>query len=139
MSIFSSDIIEKELGYDPDPDKNMRLQIERKFNRLCDNYNPAQSIDISIDILTFLKYGMSDFMEYLRMNAWRNTGDVFLPPDWKGDFLYISNYRVEIINLTDGRSGVQVSWRYTNSLEYQSIDLCFDITGFMKNYKDWCI
>lgn len=131
MSLFDKDIIEKELGYDPDPDKNMRLQIEKKFNQLCDNYNPVQSIDV----LTFLKYGMSDFMEYLQMNTWRNT-DIFLPPEWKGDFLYISGYRVTIIKLTSGRSGVQVSWKYTNSIEYQSIDLCFDITGFIKKYKN---
>ena len=125
MSVFSSDIIERELGYDPDPDKNMRFQIERKFNRLCDNYNPTAQLS---DMLEFLKYGMSDFMEYLQMNTWRNTGDVILPPDWKGDFLYIS-----------GLAGVQVSWRYTNRLEYQCIDLCIDITGFMEKYKNWCI
>lgn len=135
MSLFDKDIIEKELGYDPDPYKNMRFQIEKKFNRLCDNYNPTQSIDM----LTFLKYGMSDFMEYLQMNAWRNTGEVILPPEWKGDFLYISGYRVTIIKLTDGRSGVQVSWKYINSIEYQSIDLYFDIIGFMTRYKNWCI
>ena len=135
MSVFSSDIIEKELGYDPDPDKNMRFQIERKFNRLLDNYTPARSNDV----LTFLKYGMSDFMEYLQMNTWRNTGDVILPPEWKGDFLYIVGYRVEIIKLTSGRAGVQVSWKYTNTLEYQSIDLCIDITGFMERYKNWVV
>ena len=136
MSVFSSDIIERELGYDPDPDKNMRFQIERKFNRLCDNYNPTAQLS---DMLEFLKYGMSDFMEYLQMNTWRNTGDVILPPDWKGDFLYINGYRVEIIKLTSGLAGVQVSWRYTNRLEYQCIDLCIDITGFMEKYKNWCI
>lgn len=135
MSVFSSDIIEKELGYDPDPDKNMRFQIEKKFNRLCDMYSPARSNDV----LTFLKYGMSDFMEYLQMNTWRNTGEVILPPEWKGDFLYIDGYRVEIIKLTSGRAGIQVSWRYTNSLEYQSIDLCIDITGFMEKYKNWVV
>ncbi len=132
MSVFSSDIIEKELDYDPDPDKNMRFQIERKFNRLLDNYTPARSNDV----LAFLKYGMSDFMEYLQMNTWRNTGDVILPPEWKGDFLYIDGYRVEIIKLTSGWAGVQVSWRYTNRLEYQCIDLCIDIAGFMEKYKN---
>lgn len=135
MSLFSTDIIEKELGYDPDPDKNMRFQIERKFNRLCDMYSPSQSIDM----LTFLKYGMSDFMEYLQMNTWRNKNNPVLPEWWRGDFLYIVNYRVEIIKLTSGRAGVQVSWKYTNSTECQSIDLCIDITGFMEKYKNWCI
>lgn len=137
MSVFSSDIIEKELGYDPDPDKNMRFQIEREFNRLLDNYNPA--LVINVDVLSFLKWGMSDFMECLQMNTRRNTGDVILPSGWKGDFLYINGYRVDIIKLTSGRAGVQVSWRYTNALEYRSIDLCFDITGFMEKYKNWSV
>lgn len=137
MSIFSSNIIEKELGYDPDPDKNMQVQIEREFNRLCNNYNPA--LVINVDVLSFLKWGMSDFMECLQMNTWRNTGDVILPSGWKGDFLYISGYRVNIIKMTSGRAGVQVSWRYTNALEYRSIDLCIDITGFTEKYKDWYV
>lgn len=135
MSVFSSDIIEKELDYDPDPDKNMHFQIERKFNRLLDNYTPARSNDV----LTFLKYGMSDFMEYLQMNTGQNKNNPVLPEWWQGDFLYIVGYRVEIIKLTSERSGVRVSWKYTNSSECQSIDLCIDITGFMKKYKNWCI
>lgn len=135
MSVFDKDIIEREINFDPDPNKNMRFQIERKFNKLCDNYNPTQSIDIQTvlnDMMQFLKYEMSDFMEYLQMNTWQNTGDIILPPDWEGDFLYIVGYRVEIIKLTNGRSGVQVSWKYTNSTNIQSIDLCIDENIFLK-------
>ena len=128
MGIFDKDIIEREINFDPDPDKNMHLQIKRKFEMVCNEYEPS----VSYNILTFVKDKMSDFMEYLQMNTWRDTGNIILPLDWEGDFLYIVGYRVEIIKLTNGRSGVQVTWKYVNSIEYQSIDLYIDENIFLK-------
>jgi len=135
MSIFSSDIIEKELDYDPDPDKNMRFQIERKFKMVCDMYSSVQPCSV----LTFLKDEMVEFMEVLQQNTGRIKNSPVLPEWWRGDFMYIVDYGVTIIQLANGWSGVQVSWKYTNTLEYRCIDLCIDITGFMKKYKNWCI
>ena len=137
MSIFNKELIEEDLGYDPDPDKNMRLQIEKKFKMACDMYNPAQPCDI----LTFLKDQMAEFMEILQQNTWRqrNEKSLVLPEWWRGDFLYIVQFGVTIIQLVSGRPGIHVSWKYTNTSEYQCIDLCIDMTGFMKKHKNWYI
>ena len=137
MSLFDEDLVERELGYDPDPDKNMRLQIEKKFKMTCDMYSPTQPCSV----LVFLRDQMLEFMAFLRQNVWRNENNPnpVLPEWWQGDFLYIIGFGATIIQLTDGRAGVQVSWKYTNSLEYQSIDLYIDVTGFMEKYKVWCI
>ena len=125
MSLFDEDLVERELGYDPDPHENMIFQIKKEFNILCDTH------DETSDILTFLnilKNGMSLFMEYLHYNI--------LPDWWKGDFLNIIGYGVTVIHLTNGWSGIQVSWNYTNSFEYQSIDLRIDTTGFINKHKN---
>jgi hypothetical protein len=36
MSIFDKDIVEKEIGYDPDPDKNIEVQIEHYMRQIVD-------------------------------------------------------------------------------------------------------
>ena len=139
MSIFSSNIIEKELDYDPDPNKNMSLQIKRRFKMVCDQYNPSETCDI----LTYLKDCMATFMEFLLIGTLRSklVSDSWLPEWWKGDFLYIDEYKVNIIPSTvyTVQAGIRVSWRYKNSLEYQSIELRVDVNRFLAEYKNWCV
>ena len=139
MSVFSSDIIEKELGYDPDPNKNMHLQIKRRFKMVYDQYSPSTTCDI----LTYLKVRMAEFMEFLLLATFRSklVIDSLLPEWWKGDFLYIADYKVNIIPSTvyTVQAGIRVSWRYTNSLEYQFIDFRIDVNRFPPEYKNWCI
>lgn len=139
MSVFSSDIIEKELGYDPDPNKNMHLQIKRGFKMVYDQYSPAATCDI----LTYLKVRMAEFMEFLLLATLRSKFvlDSWLPEWWKGDFLHIADYKVNIIPSTvyTVQTRIRVSWRYTNSLEYQFIDFRIDMNRFPTEYKNWCI
>lgn len=95
MSVFSEDIIERNLEYLPDPGENLNFQLVRYFNKLCDIYNPAEITDI----ITYLKRNVFELLESL-VNE--NT-----PDWWRGPLVELNTFYFTTL----GDLGFCVNWR----------------------------
>ena len=105
MSVFSKDIIEKELDYRDNPWENVSFQITRYFRILYDSYDPL----IHEDLINYLVVGMEKMLGQL--NDWER------PDFWKGTFLPIKRYMVRPLNPCP-YIAIEVNWNYPAELAW---------------------
>ena len=85
MSLFDKDIIYKDLEYDPDPKRNIRIQIRRKICCLLDTFNREYN-QYKFNIPRLIKYNLDNYLYDLQTNN---------PPyNWVGPYMKIQEFTV---------------------------------------------
>lgn len=64
MSLFDKDIVESELSFDPDPRKNIEVQIERHMRELVSYFNRNLAVT-HINMMGWLQYTLDNYMSSL--------------------------------------------------------------------------
>ena len=88
MSLFDKDLIEREVIFDPDPLKNLPLQIRREFGRLYSQYeNDRETSEVNQTAFIFIQNGMDRFLNELMFYGCE-------PKHWMGPLCTIYGYHI---------------------------------------------
>jgi len=113
MSIFSKDIVESELGFDPDPRKNIDVQIERHMRELVSYFNHN---------LATTHTNMMGWLQYMLDSYMSNLLDETPPTGWRGPYKKIRGYNVRQLKPDGfcGLNGVEIQYGFSGETSYLS-------------------
>lgn len=114
MSVFSKKLIQKELGYDPDPEKNLWIQVDRIYKRATKDFDGLPQLPAGswYDKLSFIR---NEVEKHIEQSVIGN--DKF----WKGPIPKVLASDVVVFRTANYyRVGIEVSIQTTNSSNSKS-------------------
>jgi len=116
MSLFDKDIVESELGFDPDPRKNIEVQLERHMRGLVSYFNHKLAA-AHMDMMGWLQYMLDNYMNSLLEEV--------PPTDWRGPYKKIRGYDIRQLKPDGfcGLNGFEILYGLSGELDYLSIEL----------------
>ena len=116
MSLFDKDIVESELGFDPDPRKNIEVQLERHMRGLVRYFN-HNLVTAHMNMMGWLQYMLDNYMNSLLEED--------PPTDWRGPYKKIRGYDIRQLKPDGfcGLNGFEILYGLSGELDYLSIEL----------------
>jgi len=116
MSLFDKDIVESELGFDPDTRKNIEVQIERHMRGLVSYFNHKLAT-VHMDMMGWLQYMLDSYMSSLLEED--------PPADWRGPYKKIRGYDIRQLKPDGfcGLNGFEILYGMSGELDYLSTKL----------------
>ena len=119
MSLFDRNIIEQDLGYDPDPIRNIKVQIGRRIEKLV-NYYDQTNLSTNTNKGWWIDYALDSFMKGLQ--------DETPPTDWRGPYTSIYDYSIRRITPVDSWEpiGFEIHFRLYNTMNFMVLRFQFN-------------
>ena len=116
MSLFDKDIVESELGFDPDPRKNIEVQIDRHMRGLVSYFNHKLAA-AHMDMMGWLQYMLDNYMSSLLEEV--------PPTDWRGPYKKIRGYDIRQLKPDGfcGLNGFEIQYGLSGEVSYLSTKL----------------